>query len=44
MRFTPFDKEQQELSAENLESLREVEEGWYVEYKSQLPSTRDLAK
>ena len=25
-------------------SLREVREGWYVEYKSQLPSTRDLAK
>ena len=45
MRFTPFDKAHDELSAEDLESLREVRcEGWYVEYKSQLPSTRDLAK
>ena len=44
MRFTAFDKEFDELSAEDLESLREVREGWYVEYKSQLPSTRDLAK
>ena len=44
MRFTPFDKALDELSAEDLESLREVREGWYVEYKSQLPSTRDLAK
>jgi hypothetical protein len=44
LRFTPFDKAQDELSAEDLESLREVREGWYVEYKSQLPSTRNLAK
>ena len=44
MRFTPFDKEHDELSAGDLESLRDVSEGWYVEYKSQLPRTRDLAK
>ena len=44
MRFTPFDKAYDELSAEDLESLKEVREGWYVEYKSKLPSTRDLAK
>ena len=44
MRFTPFDKAHDELSAEDLESLREVREGWYVEYKSQLPSTGVLAK
>ena len=44
MRFTPFDKAHDELSAKDLENLREVREGWYVEYKSKLPSTRDLAK
>lgn len=44
MRFTPFDKGLEELSTGDLESLREVSEGWYVEYKSQLPTTRDLAK
>ena len=44
MRYTPFDKEIDELSTADLESLTEVREGWYVEYKSQLPTTRDLAK
>ena len=44
LRFTPFDKRFDELSAADLESLTDVREGWYVEYKSQLPSTRDLAK
>ena len=44
LRYTPFNKEYDELSTGDLESLREVREGWYVEYKSQLPSTRDLAK
>ena len=44
MRFTPFNKEHGDISAGDLESLREVSEGWYVEYKSQLPSTRGLAK
>ena len=44
MRFTPFDKDLDELSAADLEGLTGVREGWYVEYKSQLPSTRDLSK
>ena len=44
LRYTPFDKRYDELSVSDLESLKEVREGWYVEYKSQLPSTRDLAK
>ena len=44
MRYTPFDKAFDELSAEDLERLRNTSEGWYVEYKSQLPNTRDLAK
>ena len=44
LRYTPFNRAHDELSAADLESLREVREGWYVEYKSQLPRTRDLAK
>ena len=44
MRYTPFNKDHEEISASDLASLREVSEGWYVEYKSRLPSTRDLAK
>ena len=47
MRYTPFNKEtnhNNDFSVSDLEALREVAEGWYVEYKSQLPITRDLAK
>ena len=44
LRYTPFNKEFEEFSGSDLVGLREVREGWYVEYKSQLPSTRDLAK
>ena len=44
MRYTPFDKGFEDISASDLATLRNVAEGWYVEYKSQLPITRDLAK
>ena len=44
LRYTPFSKEPGDLSAADLEGLREVREGWYVEYKSKLPKPRDLAK
>ena len=44
MRFTLFDKAFDDISVGDLDGLREVGEGWYVEYKSQLPNTRVLAK
>ena len=44
MRFTPFDKAFDDISVGDLDGLMEVGEGWYVEYKSQLPNTRVLAK
>ncbi len=44
MRYTPFNKEFTDFSTSDLGVLREISEGWYVEYKSQEPSTRDLAK
>lgn len=44
MQFTPFDKSLEEVSSNDLEILRDVSEGWYIEYKSQLPKVRDLAK
>jgi hypothetical protein len=43
-RYSPFDKLLQELEPANLESLREVAEGWYVEYKSLVIPTKLLAK
>lgn len=44
MQYPPFDKQYGDLSTSDLEVLKEVREGWYVEYKSQLPSTQSLAK
>ncbi len=44
MRYTPFDTDLHKVTEAHLASLREVAEGWYVEYKSEVPKTRDLAK
>ena len=44
MRYTPFDKDFNDILPSDLEGLREVHEGWYVEYKSQLPTPRTIAK
>ncbi len=44
MRYTPFDVDLHEIDESHLAGLREVSEGWYVEYKSQVPRPRDLAK
>ena len=44
MRYTPFAKEINDVDPSELKSLREVHEGWYVEYKSQLVKPRSLAK
>ena len=44
MQFTPFDKALEDFSPADLNILRDVSEGWYIEYKSQLPRVRDLAK
>ena len=44
MRYTPFDKNLNEILASDLATLSDVHEGWYVEYKSQLIKPRDLAK
>ena len=40
----PFDKEVADLFAEDLEGLRQVHEGWYVEYKEEAISPRNIAK
>ena len=44
LRFTPFDVHLNEIDETHLADLREVTEGWYVEYKSEVPSPRVLAK
>ncbi len=44
MRYTPFDKDLDELKPDDLVELRKVHEGWYVEYKSELITPRKIAK
>ena len=44
MRYTPFDKAHDKLSTSDLACLREIVEGWYVEYKVQLLAVGRLAK
>ena len=43
-RFTPFEKDLTAVLPEDLSVLRDVHEGWYVEYKSELSQPRDIAK
>ena len=43
-RHRPFEKALDEIAPEELGSLRDVHEGWYVEYKSEAPVNRALAK
>lgn len=42
--FNPFDCEFHQLNARNLQTLKTVSEGWYVEYKSQAVPHRSIAK
>ena len=42
--YTPFQKPIADLQANDLVSLREVDESWYVEYKRQLIEPKKLAK
>ena len=44
MRYTPFDIDFREVTQTHIAGLREVAEGWYVEYKSETPRPRELAK
>ena len=44
MLYRPFADNLSEVSPEDLGRLRDVHEGWYVEYKQQLIGNRELAK
>ncbi len=43
-RYSPFDKDIRNLQPPDLTILRDVHEGWYVEYKSQMVKASALAK
>ena len=42
--YSPFDKALQRLATADLAALREVSEGWYVEYKQELSNASSMAK
>ncbi len=42
--FNPFNKLFREIQAKDLLKLREVEEGWYVEYKREVTNPSSIAK
>ena len=42
--YNPFSKEIDQLDSGDLEKLRQVHEGWYVEYKAELPKAKAIAK
>jgi len=42
--YSPFEKEFAELDANDLAILRTVAEGWYVEYKREVPNASSIAK
>jgi hypothetical protein len=44
LRFNPFGKDFELLEAKDLEKLREVSEGWHIEYKEKVPDNKSIAK
>ena len=44
MDFNPFKKKLHDVDESDLETLREVAEGWHVEYKSEKPNAKSISK
>lgn len=42
--YSPFDKSFKALTSADLAALKGVQEGWYVEYKREVPNTNSIAK
>jgi predicted HTH transcriptional regulator len=42
--YSPFQKDFVQLDASDLTALRTVAEGWYVEYKREVPNASSIAK
>lgn len=43
-RYSPFGKPFSDVETSDLEKLREVSEGWYIEYKREMPDASAIAK
>ncbi|GGF46295.1 ATPase AAA [Aliidongia dinghuensis] len=42
--YSPFDRDLKDLEARHLEALRQTAEGWYIEYKREVPNAASIAK
>ncbi|MDX9664258.1 ATP-binding protein [Pseudomonas sp. P5_152] len=42
--FNPFTKSLHDLNAQDLAALKMVAEGWYIEYKQEVPNAKSIAK
>lgn len=42
--YTPFEKSFEEIKVDDLQALRSAREGWYLEYKRELPNASTIAK
>ena len=42
--YSPFSRDISELTAEDLVALRDTSEGWYIEYKREVPNASSIAK
>ena len=42
--YNPFNKELADINIEDLAALRECTEGWFIEYKRELPNSKTIAK
>ena len=43
-RYSPFDKQLNDLEASDLQALTMATEGWYIEYKREVPNASSIAK
>ena len=44
LKYTPFDKDLHAIEAVDLASLKQASEGWYIEYKREVPDATSIAK
>jgi hypothetical protein len=42
--YNPFNKDLKDVKEDDLQILCNVSEGWYIEYKNELPKPKDIAK
>ncbi|WP_234455341.1 AlbA family DNA-binding domain-containing protein [Thermohalobaculum xanthum] len=44
LHYSPFERGVKDLNSKDLECLRDVSEGWHIEYKREIPNPKTIAK